>query len=195
MAVITPGYAEIWTAFNTTGDNQTMFTSMGVAKSDTSPLTQAQADEILEIVADALGPMVSSAYAIGPGHIIDGITGGTNRLDGTWGSRVGDLSPSCLPQNCAYLFRKQTALGGRANRGRGYIPGIPEGDVSTVGIVSGTSLSAFITAMADYRNDLIAHARVSTPVVLHDDAMLTPTAITNLSAKTTIATQRRRLRP
>ena len=98
------------------------------------------------------------------------------------------------PPNVAYLVQKQTASGGRAGRGRMYIPGVPEGEVTAAGVLSSTvrnglsaGLEAFATAF---------EAVGCSPVVLHQPGspLLTPTEITNFLVSPSVATQRQRLR-
>lgn len=98
-----------------------------------------------------------------------------------------------VPQNCAVLIRKQTALGGRRNRGRMFVPPFrtAEGDITPNGIISTTPLatmqaewSTLISSMAT--NDL-------SPVLWHSDGSA-GTPITGFVVQARLATQRTRLR-
>jgi len=100
------------------------------------------------------------------------------------------IDPPASPQ-VSYLVRKVTALGGRANRGRMYLPGVSEDAVQGDGDVDPAALAdqqdradAFFDGA-----DTAGHPLV----VLHDGAG-TPTPITSLAFDSRVATQRRRLR-
>jgi hypothetical protein len=116
---------------------------------------------------------------------------------------VGGRSESGLPQNCAFLAEKHTALAGRQNTGRMYIPGCADSDVNDIGEVSAVALAAwnadlpvFLTA---FNNVLLVnqmqllhscfHEPLDPPCVPHE-----PTPITSMNLDPVIATQRRRLR-
>jgi hypothetical protein len=108
----------------------------------------------------------------------------------TSGGSAGNSSPP----NVSYLVRKQTAGGGRPNRGRMFVPGVSESDVGSEGLI----LPAAVTAM---NADLVAWgAAMATnllaPVILHGVAspVTTPTPITALTVDARAATQRLRLR-
>lgn len=114
----------------------------------------------------------------------------------------GAASAAMLPQNCALLVRKNTALGGRRNRGRMYIPGIvPEGQVNNVGIITPQVFNGLQVQMNNFLKSISGEGNEGdlplVPVVLHNfklGAPLDPTPITSLSVQNPIATQRRRLR-
>lgn len=106
------------------------------------------------------------------------------------GTKAG-ISP---PPNCCLLFKKNTALGGRKNRGRIFLPpcNVITGDISAAGLLAtntGNSLQTMFTTflVAMEQNGML-------PVLLHSSVADAPTPITSFSVGTTIATQRRRLR-
>jgi hypothetical protein len=106
---------------------------------------------------------------------------------------VGATSLEAVPVNCAVLVRKNTASGGRRNRGRLYMPPawISEGNIGP----SGTILSTFVTAVQVRANTTRARLVTSgqAPMVLHSDGAA-GTLITNFSVDGRLATQRRRMR-
>jgi len=104
-----------------------------------------------------------------------------------------DTAGSVAP-NTAVLVQKITADGGRAGRGRFFMPGIKESDVGSNGAVDPTDLEGWQTAADDF---LEALDTATLPmVVLHGDGspITTPSVVTNLIVSSTVATQRRRLR-
>lgn len=108
---------------------------------------------------------------------------------------AGTGGTNATPPNTAFLVRKNTAFGGRAARGRMYLPGVREGSITDAGQIDGALVSAlqadldsFFGKMdADDLPLMLLHAPATT---LFDD----PLPITSLSLQGYVATQRRRLR-
>lgn len=98
------------------------------------------------------------------------------------------------PPNTAYLVHKNTDFGGRAGRGRLYLPGVVEASTDDDGSIGATQISNIQTAMNNMLADLIADDLI--PVLLHgdDSPLTTPSPITSFTMDSRIATQRRRLR-
>lgn len=94
----------------------------------------------------------------------------------------------------AYLIHKNTALGGRAGKGRMYLPGVTESAVNANGSIDSGTLDT-LTADIETFGSAIAALGID-PVVLHgeDSPLSTPTPITSLTVDSIVATQRRRLR-
>jgi hypothetical protein len=96
--------------------------------------------------------------------------------------------------NTAFLIRKETELGGRAGRGRFYLPGVPDANINPNGtLVSGVT-AALQTDLDALYNALVAVELI--PVVLHNagSPLIIPTEITRFAPQSVAATQRRRLR-
>lgn len=105
----------------------------------------------------------------------------------------GDTAAAASP-NVTYLIRKQTALGGRAGRGRIYVPGVVENAITSAGNVETGkrgALQADIEAWGVALSTLFLF-----PVVLHGagSPVTVPTPITGWDVDLQAATQRRRLR-
>jgi len=96
------------------------------------------------------------------------------------------------PPNTAYLVRKVTDTGGRAGRGRMYVPGIEESDINAVGVFEGgivaTATTVFGDMVADFDNNEVPLR------LLHNSALVAPSVITGTVFQLKAATQRRRLR-
>lgn len=103
----------------------------------------------------------------------------------------GGVSQDQLSPNTSVLIHKQTASGGRKNRGRMFVPGIGETSVDGSGAIAAGVRTTWEGAMEDLYDGLVAGGLQ--PVVLHGDAT-TPTVITSLAVDGRTATQRRRLR-
>lgn len=108
--------------------------------------------------------------------------------------RTGGNAGTVLGPNTAFLVRKQTAMGGRAGRGRMYIPGVRETSADDAGVLQPASV-ALMQAEVDAFLVQVGAANVNL-VVLHQagSPLTTPTDITGLQVDGRVATQRRRLR-
>lgn len=109
-------------------------------------------------------------------------------------SLTGSAIGTAVPPNVALLVRKVTNQGGRQGRGRMFVPGFTEPDVSGSGTINSGYL-ANLQAMADDTYDSLV-ADLLLPVLFHDSAgpITTPTSIVSFTVDARVATQRRRLR-
>lgn len=105
----------------------------------------------------------------------------------------GTMSGEACPVNCAILFKKNTALGGRKNRGRCYLPpsNVVEGDIDAIGGIGGDAL---VDLQAQMNNFLTAVGEADLFPCLHHSDGSTGTLISSITIEGTIATQRRRMR-
>jgi len=109
-------------------------------------------------------------------------------------SIAGTGSGDGSPPNTAILVRKVTELGGRAGRGRMFMPGVSETDAQGGGNLDSEERSNWQTVLDEV---LAEHATAEIPwVVLHGagSPLSTPTPIVALTVDSRLATQRRRLR-
>jgi hypothetical protein len=118
-------------------------------------------------------------------------------------ARAATGSSGPLPQNSAYLFHKRTPQPGRRGRGRMYVPGIPEAEVSSVGALSPGALGAAQQRATDFllRFNPSSGALVNVQMVVLNSYQQSfigpkplPAVVNSLTIDPIIATQRRRLR-
>jgi len=192
---IPPGFAEVWMSFNLSTDPELMYTSIGVDLANGVGADQASADSLLTAMKSAIDDLVASVYSLGPGHVIFGNDGGDIRVDGSIASTAGLAATGPLPQNTAWLLTKNTALGGRRNRGRLYIPGVSNNLVGANGVLTTAAIAVGNTAGTNLLNNLLATAEAEGVVLFHNSAPATPTPITSIKCQSRVATQRRRMRP
>lgn len=107
---------------------------------------------------------------------------------------AGTSTGTTVPVNCAILATKQTASGGRRNKGRAYLPPLSpsETSIDNVGNITSPTL-----ASAQLSYDTCFEALNDTdcsPVLFHQSAPFTPTPITGFRLSGLLATQRRRMR-
>lgn len=116
--------------------------------------------------------------------------------DGTYveSDAGGNTSSPAMPPQVALLAKKNTDLGGRAHKGRMFIPGAIENAADASGAVSDATIAAYNTALAAF---LVAVAASPSPtglVLLHTDPLVAPTPIVSITLTALVASQRRRVR-
>lgn len=109
------------------------------------------------------------------------------------GAVTGTGSTAAAP-NCSWLVHKHTGQGGRAGRGRLYLPGVEESAVGVDGDMDDTT-QALLQASFDAFWTAIGGSSFS-PVLLHGEGspLSTPSVITSFVVDGKCATQRRRMR-
>lgn len=99
-----------------------------------------------------------------------------------------------LPPNVTYLMRKNTASGGRRNRGRMYIPAVPEANSNGGGDLTPTAATNFAADCTSFLEKMAADDLTLTLFRQNAADEFLMTAITSLVGEGRLATQRRRLR-
>lgn len=203
------------------GDNELMFTTLGVQALGQAPLGVEEAARCFDAFVDGLLPSLCDEVTLravilrvrqdGGGDTIFEHRPGTPAVGGTAGEP--------LPQNVAALIRKNTARAGRRGRGRMFLPGFPEANVTAAGALTTSAFNALVTGCSTFLarlQDLPSTGEDPiTPVLFHDNATSTtrtvsgntttititegaqgplPDVITSFSPDPRVATQRRRLR-
>lgn len=124
---------------------------------------------------------------------------------------VGNVAiNTSMAPNTAYLVNKVTALGGRRNRGRMFLPGVFDGAVDDSGLVASGTVTQIQTALDDFLASmsifglslLILHSPAYTWGLVNNQPRRIysstpppdPTPVTALIMTGMVATQRRRLR-
>lgn len=194
MSVIVPdGFGRAAIHFSLDGLVEDMVITFGITD-DTglSPNSVASAIRVNWTTAFALGELLDT-WNVGPYDV--SLNRGGAFFDGTDGTvQAGTVAGDGPPLAVCILARKSTDEGGRANRGRCYLPAgyIDEGSVSDAGVIDSTphaqltaSWAAFIASMIGSNLDM---------VILHSEIGLTPTPVTGSSVDNVVATQRRRQR-
>lgn len=96
--------------------------------------------------------------------------------------------------NLSLLIQKRTLFGGRSGRGRFFLPGVPEGQVTASGTINAPYVNGMQNVMTDFLEGLQGAGWPM--VVLHRPGapLTTPSPVASLLVQATAATQRRRLR-
>lgn len=197
MPVIPPGFAHCANRFALVGDPEPIFVTFGLDVSGVSGDFTAAAINVSTAWAAANSPLnnLSNQYTLNGIILTVGQDGGDPIIVEYSPSQAGRSSSAPMPQNCAYLVRKRTGLGGRQHRGRLFMPGLNETLVDPAGVMS----SATVAVLQGDWDAFLAAVNDPTPmVILHSDPLVgsppAPTDVTSLPVDNRIATQRRRLR-
>jgi hypothetical protein len=157
----------------------------GTVQDAAEALWQTWADNVMPLLASSVA-VTSALVKYGPND--DGAA--YEFVD----SQAGTAGSETSPPNAAVLVTKQTIVGGRKGRGRMYVPGIPEADVSPGGLIAGATVTAWNAAFEDMRDEATG---LNLPFrLLHGeyDPQPAPYSIEAFSVTDLLATQRRRLR-
>jgi hypothetical protein len=142
-------------------------------------------------LADNIVPLLSPAVTLTETRL---------RLAGPEGEAVfsdfttatGEASGNNLPPNTAWPVVKLSAFGGRANRGRWFLPGANADQVDSAGTITSGPVTDMNSALGDYMGDLATADFV--PVILHSDSELTPTVVLAMFSGNKVYTRGSRLR-
>lgn len=180
------------------GDAEPMITTMGVNVStwggDYVEGLEWLSDLWLAAIVSSLAETVES----GPYSLAVGQDGGDPITYEYPATNAGDSSSFPMWPNTSVLIRKDTAAGGRRNRGRMYVPGFAlRSLVTPAGLIDPAYLADFNTNLATFLATVNAGTGFNPTNlgVLHSEPPSAPAVITSLVAQSKVATQRRRLRP
>lgn len=198
--MIPDGYAELALEMTQSGDPNPYYITFGVNLTGTG-LSASQAEEIVALWDTGPGTQqVDTINFTGLRGVIGTSTGHLPIYYPSTG-RAGSVAGGGLTQNTAALVHKVTPFPGRGNKGRMYVPGLPEGTVDNIGQLTTTAQSNWQTQLNSFLTNLGGDGveGVTEMVILHTDSpvggtTLGPTPVTALVIDRLVATQRRRLR-
>ena len=188
-------FCEVWFKFDVTGDNESMYSHLAYGVAAT--ITQAAVDAGFTSFATNFKPRLPASVTINPGHVLEQTTAGIRRWDAASTGQIGNNAGAGLPNNCSVLVRKSTALGGRRNRGRMYIPCPIETTIDAAGVFTVGEVNSWNTVLGLLMPGGTVHTAfgfLGDPVVLHETGSQTPAVVTGLTCQNKIGTQRRRMR-
>lgn len=198
MPTIPAGFEEVTFEFALAGSTHSMSWTLGLDDAQFGTDTAAQvAEEAYNAYVGTGKPITAANVCAGwtfvGVHAVKQLESGP--VSGDFISPlVGTAAAATLTPNVAILWNKTTALGGRRNRGRAFIPPYApgEGSVDSLGVIN----SGVVTATQALYDTFFAALVTAefTPVLFHQSAPFTPTPITAFTMQPLVATQRRRLR-
>jgi hypothetical protein len=192
--IIPPGYAGISVPLNHVGIARTAYLTFGVKNNAGGTSAASVANPVFNALTQtlSLASILDSEVTIGPVKAAIGQDGSPPLSGEGANTQAGALSTGTLPSNCAVLVKKSTALGGRAGRGRIFIPwAIGESFVDEGGIITAGNVTTMQTAMSNMLSGLATN---NVPmVILHAVSTGLPPLVVSLTVDRLLATQRRRL--
>lgn len=190
------GYADCSYQLSLGGFVRPAYVTFGVDPTDTDPAIVASSLLGAWNDAGSLNTIMDSQVTMTQVRVSMGTDAGGGDLVYVLNtSVVGGKSGSSLPPNCALLFKKTTARGGRRGRGRMYLPwALDETLIDETGAIPTPTVTAATAAALVWR--LALNSRGCPLVILHapgKTATGAPDPVTSMVADRLIATQRRRL--
>lgn len=196
MGVVIPvGYAQMNMRWSVAGDPEFMYCTLGLFDVTGAKLPAVQAADVgAAWDASTLTTAANMLAGWSAGTVLTTVMTGTGPITFETGTAVaGSAAAGTLPNNCAVLVRKQTAAGGRRNRGRMFVPPAynNESGVNQVGTLDPATVTVYQNLMNSLENELVAVDML--PMLLHSNGGI-PTAITSFLVQPKLATQRTRMR-
>jgi hypothetical protein len=196
--IIPQGFANCILLFQVEGDSEIMQTAMGVDVSEAGGDFEAVGAKFGGEFGNVFIDDISDQATLVGVDVVVGQDGGDPITVNVPFSDTGAGGAFPLPPNCAVLLRKHTGLGGRAGRGRMFIPGFQlTGNTQPNGTINGSLVTEWNNDALAWRlaleSDTVPPA--IPPVLFHAIDTVPPTPITALTIDPKVATQRRRLRP
>lgn len=149
--LVPPGYGIAKYRWRCSGDSEEMISTLGFKVGEPAP-PSVVAGQLATIYVDSgWGNRLSAAYtftgvtvSIGPPEAAEV---GESQM-----ALVGGLAVEPPPSNCALLVTKITALGGKGNRGRMFLPAghLQEAGLDSNGFMSAPSLSEAVACNTDW---------------------------------------------
>ena len=190
------GYADCSYQLTLSGFTRPAYVTFGVNPSETDPAMVASQVLGAWSAAGSLNTLMDSNVTMTGVRVSIGTdAGGGDLVYVLPASVVGGAGGSALPPNCALLFHKTTARGGRRGRGRMYLPwAVSETSTNEDGSLPPATVTASSLAATAWR---LALSAASCPLVLlHGPGKTSapaPDLVTSMTCDRNIATQRRRM--
>lgn len=202
MAIIVPVNGAVATlVFNLAGLARDITWSFGITEGDVSGSPSLAANVVQQSFIEGAGPSdlgpyvdsrVSNKWTFTRVEVsLMTVSGPLVGTASALGTGTGTQPPP--PPNIAFLLTKETALGGRKNRGRAYLPPVFPGDaeINELGQIAATQLGQLNDEFGNAFNALVTAGL--NPCLYHSDGSA-GTPLTGWTVGSLIATQRRRLR-
>lgn len=195
MAYVIPeGFGVFTIGIDSTETIASASISFGLDLTSVETLTQGEFDTFSNTVRDTLKPLYDANWRIGNTRLTYrqpvGLTQRTNATT-ELGTRINtDYSPPAV----AIVVTKRTGFVGKGNRGRFYLPGVVEEEVSEGGFLEGTYLAELQSTMDTLLVAVAADPMVDSMVLLHDEESpaLSPRLILELFVQPIVGTMRPR---
>lgn len=193
MTIIPVDFAQITWLFTGAGLPHGAAVTLGVDVSTFAGSPTDAANDARDAFAGEVMTFLNSAAVLTETNVKFGPTA-TGPTGVSTGSTAGTGATAGMAPNSTFLVHKATLFGGRAGRGRMFLPGVAESSVDQAGAID----SGTVTALQGGIDQLIVELNAAgmIPVLLHGvgSPLTVPSTITTMTVDSTVATQRRRLR-
>jgi len=192
--IIPPGYAQVLHRLLLSGDSEEMLVTYGISLSGGGSVTIAN-DLMASFASNILSQIFNGYQQLGVVLRVGQDGADPVVFQSSSAATAGGSGSTPPAQNTAVLVKKVTALGGRRNRGRMFIPGfVGEADITPAGVITPATVTARQTSCTTWKNGIDSIAGVGQMVVLHSEGPFAPTDVVGLIVDGIVATQRKRLR-
>jgi hypothetical protein len=192
--IIPPGYAQVIHRHLLAGDAEEMLCTYGVSLGGPGSVTIAN-DIKAAWNTNIMGVMFNGFQQLGVTLRVGQDGADPIVFQSSTAADAGLSGSSPQSQNNATLVKKVSALGGRRNRGRMYVPGIVgEADVTPAGVITPATVTSRQNSFNVFLTALNAIAGVGNMVILHGEGPFAPADVVSLIVDGRVATQRQRLR-
>lgn len=193
MTVIPSGYAQINWVFTGSMLPLGAEVTLGVGVTSYGGTVQTAANDARDHWVTNVMPILNSGCVLSEVHVKYGPAATGPSAVASSGVAGSGANPGMSP-NVTALVHKTTLFGGRAGRGRMFVPGLQESSVDQAGLLDSGTVTAMQTAFDGLLTDLGTSLLI--PVLLHGVAspISTPSTILEFVVDGKVATQRRRLR-
>lgn len=196
---IPPGYGLAAIEVTSIQGTSPFVTTIGVDLGDASGDFVAAANRVFITYTNNFLTSMGTAFIVNRVILTVGQDGGSGSVISTEPAIAGTRTGTFGSVVQAVLLNKVTNVLGRQGRGRMFIPGVlSQTEVNTSGIISSGSVTAFQADADGFYNDLLDPGATSgpalPPVLLHSNAVLSPTPIEALQVSNKTGIQRKRIR-
>lgn len=188
------GFVDVQFKYQSSVDPEAMYTGIGLTLATDFETDAESVLDAINIYTVNMQPFTAVQYTIQGAEVTVG-SADPEDLVLQMGDFVVGTGNSAFPQNSAFLVKKIGVVPGKRNRGRMYIPAVPNNASDASGAVSEPTLTELQDALNLAGADIAGLPGITSPVVFHGSAPYTPSAIAGLQLDGRLASQRRRMRP
>jgi len=170
--------------------------SVAIGVGQDTPHNQNSINVMCGAIREAFRPLWDAAWNVGPCKVIEGTpTGHLLYFDPTVAPGSSGVSEQTTPA-VAHVVSKFTGLFGKGQRGRLYLPGVPESQVGEDGLLAPTRVANIQAAMNTIHAAIPQNPAGDRAVLFHDSLSppLPPSTILNYIARPIVGTMRPRQR-
>lgn len=156
-----------------------------------NPIDAVAVDQLSTLMAAAYKPVLNTVSRYNGLRVLNGDDGPGVEFSSTTGNGIGTRDEATLSPQVQALIKKTTGAAGRANRGRTFIPDVPESLVSNQGVLVSSGITLYQTLANAIFAALLSDTEWDGMEILHDSGAA-PTLVTGYNVESKVATLRPR---